>query len=129
MNNDTKATTGGKAAPSYTPRVVGFSSPHELRCPRGHHIRRDSVVLDDAVLMCKHREPLAIGKGGGPECGKLLYVCLGWAPRGSDVSGSLWFVAEVSYAEAKQMQDQRLDLAGVLRFLGVQFPVTALSST
>lgn len=86
------------------------------------------MLLDDAVLVCKHREPLVGQKGGGPECGKLLYVCLGWQPRGSSES-SCWFVAEVSYKEAEEMQRRRLDLAGVLEFLGVRFPITALSPT
>lgn len=123
------ATSAGKAtsAPSYSPRIVGFTTPRQICCPRGHHLRRETVVLDDAVLMCKHREPLKHGeKGGAAECGKLLYVCLGWQARGS-ADAAVVFVAEVSYKEAEEMQRRRLDLDGVLKYLGVQFPVTALA--
>lgn len=131
------AAAGSPAHPAaYAPRYIGFTTPHELYCPRGHHMKQDSVVLDDGVLWCKHRDPLPGGKGGGPECGKLVYVCLGWQPRGSSVpledspldlpASACLFVAEVTFKEAREMQRLRLDLAAVLRFLGVRFPVAAL---
>jgi hypothetical protein len=125
---------------SYTPRTIGFTTPQELTCPNGHHIKEDAFTFDDGVLRCKHREPAVGGRaqksGGEPECGKLLYLLAGWQPRGLVPVAALspldlpvttlLFTAEVTYREVRQMQEARLDVDGVLRFLGVRFPMTGL---
>lgn len=112
-------------------RVWGFASLNQVFCPHGHHIRQDAFILEHGAIRCKHREPLR-GRpgekvGGGPECGAWLYVlaCAGWSPQadGDDGRPACLFVAEVTYHELVAMQTRRLDVPGILDFLGVRFPI------
>lgn len=99
------------------PRRFGFTTLHQLYCPDGHHIRRDTIVLTDAGIRCKHREP-----GQARECGGLVYVLACASPRVApwqDGLPGLAFVAEVAFPELKYVEDQQMDLLTMLQFFGV----------
>lgn len=141
MSADARPTTpSGSHVPGAPtrPRKVGFAAPHDLTCPHGHRVREDAFLLEHGALRCKHKEPRRQSPdqrrrgepaGHEPECGAWLYVlaCAGWAlPQadGDDGKGArptMFFVAEVTFAELREMQARRLDVAGVLNFLGVRF--------
>lgn len=123
--------------PSTPPRAMGWATPLTLTCPRGHHLKHDSVVLDHGALRCKHRDPLrgAPGRpaGGGPECGAWLYVVMcyyadpgmvrypGDATRLEELGEAL-YVAEVSWPELLEIRRLRLTPPQVFERLGATFP-------
>jgi hypothetical protein len=99
-------------------RRVAFLMPLEqLRCPAGHPIPRrawSSGSHPSLVERCEHRDPPG---RRADECGKLVYWLL--------VPGGYRIAAEVSSAEAHQMELQRLEIENVLAFLGLRWPEVA----
>lgn len=130
---------GDATAPAPAPpRHFGLTTLRDLQCPYGHHMREDAFVLDHAALRCKHRDHLG-GRGeraSGPECGALVYVVAVAAWTATTLpepapfvalaeADALLVVAEVTYAEVRTIQTQRLNAAGVIAYLGIRFPLAA----
>lgn len=105
---------------------MGWTTLHALRCPAGHHLKQDSMVLAYSGIRCKHQEPLRSGRGGGPECGRWIFVllCSGWVIARDAATGeerkepASMFVAEVDYTDLRRIHDQRMSIPEVLDFLG-----------
>lgn len=84
------------------------------------------MVLAYSGIRCKYREPLAGGKGGGPECGRWIFVllCSGWMHVQNAETGEVrkepasMFVAEVEYPELRQIHDSGMSIPEVLQFIG-----------
>lgn len=124
-------------------RRMGWATPRTLRCPAGHRLREDTMILDRGAIRCKHREPLrssgaGAGRpaGGGPECGRWLYVVMCYAPLDPDhvaeiraksphdasQLGEAFYVVEVTYPELQMIRARRLPASVVFELLGATFP-------
>lgn len=97
-------------------RLMGWLPLDRLTCPAGHHIRRDTFVLTDAAIRCKHRPP-----GQRQECGRLLYVLLGIPTRDPRTPPSHAFCIEVSAPEIMAIQHAQLAPYEILELLGATF--------
>jgi hypothetical protein len=93
----------------------GFQHVAQLRCPHGHHMRQDTLLLADAVLRCKATAQRAAGTGAKVECGVLLY-----ALRIPDTD--LVWCAAVSIDEVRELQRRGLSQLPAVAFLGGAAP-------
>lgn len=118
------------------PRMMGWASVKQIRCPQGHHIRRDTIVLSEAGIRCKHREPHGTG-----ECGELLFVLAATRQKlPPDAQGegepskqdakrpdpAMLFVAEVTSEEIERIEREEMDLLEQLAYLGATFPFVSV---
>lgn len=106
----------GMAAPAariVSTRFAGWCHVNAVVCPVGHAIPRDTFILTDGVVRCKHRLGTA-----GSECGKLLYLLASVPVRSPDDTTALVFVVEVTYLETQLIERQRWGTLDILRHLG-----------
>lgn len=94
-------------------RPMGWTDRRALRCPQGHHIKEDAILLTDGVIRCPWRGPQASGT-----CGALLYVLAVVPPRGTANAEGLYFVAAVTWAEVKRLRDEPMAVLDALELLG-----------
>jgi hypothetical protein len=84
----------------------------DLRCPCGHRMRPDSLVLDQGGIRCTSKEP-------GIECGRWVYLLALHSTEVGDPHRDLpLFVAEVTLDELREMQRKRMPLSVVFEYLG-----------
>ena len=92
-------------------RGVGFLKGSVIKCPDGHEVKPG--MMREGVLYCHQRS----GRHQA-ECGAMIYMlCL---PSHGDPRHRIW-LADVTHAEWRQLEQLHLDADGVLAYFGASF--------
>lgn len=83
-------------------------------CPEEHLLRDGDLVLEDQVLRCHAK----LARGGGAECGALIYVLGHVLTRGDE---RLVVAVEVTHDEIRRMQQERMSVSAIVRYLGLDW--------
>ena len=83
-----------------------FSDDEKLRCPYGHHLRRDVWTPSIAAIRCVHR-----GGANQPECGSIVLLLA--------LTAGLRYVVSVTHVEARHIESTRMSPVDAARYLGL----------
>jgi hypothetical protein len=96
-------------------RVMGFVTKLPLRCPDGHAVTEQSVILTDGIVTCYHR-PVQ----GAAQCLAMIYLLV-FPARGPE-KRRLW-AAHITKEEYRELERLELDADGVLAYFGATFTI------